>query len=419
MPEEEFASSRAIREQRAVYNVETGVLMENENMIWTNVNAAPVAFPDWKVVVITMDITMRKQMEEEINSQSEMLKIIFDHLPVMITYFNKTGNIKMINHDTVKKLGWSFEEWQTEDILKKCYPDPKVYKEAFDFMISKPPGWKDFKTTTKYSTLIDTTWMNIQLPNGVSLGIGQDITERKKIETELLLSKQMLQTVLDTIPASVFWKDTDLLYLGANRSFLNTIGMRFSEEITGKSYRTFFLFPLVFDRLRPAARGVLDGVAPPTGLCWAMGSLLLAGITASLLARGRWRPALLGGTMAALILGATWVAAPIAYNILQAPLHEFAMDARRTLGPDDPVVVYGLNAPSIVFYAERRVKPIGVWATGEVEAAVRELTDAGRPAVVITRSALAPRLTAIPRLALRKSSGGYALFVAGPDAAAR
>jgi 4-amino-4-deoxy-L-arabinose transferase-like glycosyltransferase len=172
-----------------------------------------------------------------------------------------------------------------------------------------------------------------------------------------------------------------------------------------------FLLPLAFDRLRPAARGVLDGVAPPVGIGWGLAAFLFAGIAASLVARGRWRPILLAVTMSSLILTAALAVAPTAYTIVQGSLREFSEEARGIVRPGDPVLVYGLNAPSIVFYADRRVRPIGAGALGEVEAAVRGLRDAGRPAVVITRSGLVPSLKDIQGLTLRKSAGGYALFV--------
>ena len=68
MPAEEYASVRALKEQRAVHNVETGVVTEAGKVIWVSVNAVPVAFPAWKVVVVTADITERKRAEEEIAS---------------------------------------------------------------------------------------------------------------------------------------------------------------------------------------------------------------------------------------------------------------------------------------------------------------------------------------------------------------
>lgn len=175
-----------------------------------------------------------------------------------------------------------------------------------------------------------------------------------------------------------------------------------------------FVLPLVFDRLRPAARGVLDGVAPPTGIGWGLAALLLVGVAASLGTQGRWRPALLAVAMSSLILTAALAVAPMGYGIAQGSLREFAEEAGRLVRPGDPVLVYGLNAPSIVFYTNRRVRPIGAGAPGEVDAAVRRLREAGGVAVLITRSSLTPQLNAVPGLALRKSAGGYALYVSSP-----
>jgi PAS domain S-box-containing protein len=45
----------------------------------------------------------------------------------------------------------------------------------------------------------------------------------------------MLQSVLDTIPVSVFWKDTNLRYLGANKAFLNDCGLKSFDELAGKN----------------------------------------------------------------------------------------------------------------------------------------------------------------------------------------
>ena len=46
---------------------------------------------------------------------------------------------------------------------------------------------------------------------------------------------QLLQAVLDTIPQSVFWKDRDSRFLGANRNFLDACGLTELSELIGKS----------------------------------------------------------------------------------------------------------------------------------------------------------------------------------------
>ena len=55
------------------------------------------------------------------------------------------------------------------------------------------------------------------------------------MEEALRQSRSLLQTVLDTIPVRVFWKDRDLDYLGCNQSFALDAGVNSTGEIVGKN----------------------------------------------------------------------------------------------------------------------------------------------------------------------------------------
>jgi two-component system cell cycle sensor histidine kinase/response regulator CckA len=72
-------------------------------------------------------------------------------------------------------------------------------------------------------------------------GFIEDITQRKTAEKNLNESQQMLKLVLDNIPQLVHWKDLDLRYLGANKSFGAFFGLRDVDAIIGK--RDIDLFP--------------------------------------------------------------------------------------------------------------------------------------------------------------------------------
>lgn len=67
-----------------------------------------------------------------------------------------------------------------------------------------------------------------------SIGTLQDITERKQIETELTESRNLLMTVIDTIPMRVFWKDPQLRYLGCNTAFARDAGKTSPAEMIGQ-----------------------------------------------------------------------------------------------------------------------------------------------------------------------------------------
>jgi len=120
--------------------------------------------------------------------------------------------------------------------------------------------------------------------------------------------------------------------------------------------------------------------------------------------------------MGALVLAVVIWIAPTVYEIQQGALREYAEDARRTLGPDDVLVVYGLNAPSVVFYANRPVRPLGASSPEELEQ-LRRLVASGQAVLVITRDAHASRLAVVSGLQRVKARGGYALYASVPVAA--
>jgi 4-amino-4-deoxy-L-arabinose transferase-like glycosyltransferase len=173
------------------------------------------------------------------------------------------------------------------------------------------------------------------------------------------------------------------------------------------------LLPTILDAARPAARGVLDGVALSGGLVSGVAGLFSLGTTGALLVRPCWRPAVLAAMMGSLVLAAVIWIAPTVYEIQQGALREYAEDARRTLGADGVLVAYGLNAPSVVFYAHRPVTPLGASSPEDLEQ-LRRLVTSGRAVLVITRRGTASRLAGVSGLQHVKSRGGYALFASVP-----
>lgn len=138
-----------------------------------------------EVLVMVRDITHRKQAETELQHQKEVLQTIVNHIPVMIALFNAEGRIKFVNPEFEKVLGWSLQDWWQRDVLLECYPNPDDYQRAIAHMLSANGQWKDFATLTQTGQKIETSWTNVRLSNGSNLGIGQDISDRKRKEHAL------------------------------------------------------------------------------------------------------------------------------------------------------------------------------------------------------------------------------------------
>ncbi|MFZ1375296.1 MAG: PAS domain S-box protein [Geothrix sp.] len=87
----------------------------------------------------------------------------------------------------------------------------------------------------------------------------QELAEGSLQETTL-----MLQTVLDTIPARVFWKDRELRYLGGNQTFAQDAGLESLAELPGKD--DFALaWPEQAEAYRADDRAVMDSGLPRIG----------------------------------------------------------------------------------------------------------------------------------------------------------
>jgi PAS domain S-box-containing protein len=67
------------------------------------------------------------------------------------------------------------------------------------------------------------------------LGTALDISSRKRAEEELFNSRQMLRSVLDTIPQRVFWKDRNSVYQGCNKAFAEDFGFAEPADLIGRT----------------------------------------------------------------------------------------------------------------------------------------------------------------------------------------
>jgi len=156
---------------------------------------------------ILRDISDRKAAELALNQQKEILQTIFDALPVMLCFIKDDGMVPLVNPAFEQALGWSLAEIQNiNNIIGELYPDPEYCASVLEFVLKADGTWQDFQTHTRRGEIIDTTWANIRLPDGSTLGIGKDITDRKQAELAIQEREYRLRTLADNLPNGLIYQ---------------------------------------------------------------------------------------------------------------------------------------------------------------------------------------------------------------------
>ena len=193
------------------------------------------------IVGIISDITERKLAGEKLRLRESFLSAITENQPGLLWLKDTEGRFLMVNKAFATACGRGDPEhvhgltdldiWPKELADKYRHDDQRVLStgnasmvEEMIFIGNSHVWYETFKTPVRDDTgrVIGTT------------GFARDITGRKLAAAAVEESRQMLRSVLDTIPVRVFWKNLEGRYLGCNRSFARDAGFDSPEALIGK-----------------------------------------------------------------------------------------------------------------------------------------------------------------------------------------
>jgi PAS domain S-box-containing protein len=148
-----------------------------------------------------IDIEERKRAEDELRRQKELFQKIFENIPVIIAFRGQDRRIETVNPEFERAMGWTLKEirGQNLDIYAVFFPDPDYRRMVLDLSAASTGEWNDLKVTVKDGRVIDVATTFVRLSDGSTLGIGQDITERKRAEAALRLFRMLIDQSNDAI----------------------------------------------------------------------------------------------------------------------------------------------------------------------------------------------------------------------------
>jgi diguanylate cyclase (GGDEF)-like protein/PAS domain S-box-containing protein len=233
IPLDEMPSIQVLREKKEINNFEIGVVRENNSIVWTSVSAVPVDFPDWKVVLVTTDITESRHAEER-------FRLAIESAPNAIIMVDEQGRIVMVNSQTEKYFGYEREElsaMKVENLVPAHFRD--LHASHRNGFYSQPQSRAMGRGRDLYGLRKDGSEFPIEIglaPVKAQQGILVlativDITERKRAQEDLIANERRLQLAAaaggvgiwdwDIIKDELIWDESMYSLYGLSRTDFN------------------------------------------------------------------------------------------------------------------------------------------------------------------------------------------------------
>jgi PAS domain S-box-containing protein len=191
------------------------------------------------------DVTERLAIENALQESERKVRAILDQTFQFIALLNPDGTLVDVN-----KSALEFSGIKATDVLGKPFWEGPWWTHSVDLQEKLKGAINDaargqfirFEVThpDKEGNLhdVDFSLKPIMDDNGNVVYLipeGRDITESKLAEKALRNTQQMLQLVMDSIPQRIFWKNSDLYYLGCNKNAAKDAGLADPDMIIGKT----------------------------------------------------------------------------------------------------------------------------------------------------------------------------------------
>jgi PAS domain S-box-containing protein len=190
---------------------------------------------------LQMEIMERRTAEANLGQSEMRFRTLIETIPHGIQEIDPQGGIMFANPAHAHIYGYPPDELVGKSIFDLAAGEDagQRLREHLAYLMAEQPHPSPWfgKDRTKDGRIIDTQvdWNYKRDLRGKVLGLTtiiSDITHRKRAEKALLDNLAFMNTLIDTIPNPVFYKDNEGLFLGCNVAYAQTLGLP-KEEILG------------------------------------------------------------------------------------------------------------------------------------------------------------------------------------------
>ena len=274
---QEYLSQRpmgGVAETRRIFNIKNDLITQSVNELPPPITIKSCALMDSGVVVGRLEIarSLRPLLEQTgklalvstllglcvylilralllqslsraqtlVEQNEERYRAVVENIPMLLCRFLSDGTISFVNEafcqyfdKTPEQLLGQIFRLPVLDGMQRLEPSQLAFLTAdnptvtYELGVTAGNGEPRWQRWTVHAIFQDGAYVEFQ-------SIGEDVTERRQAEEAITQQLNFQQTLIDTIPSPIFYKDTEGRYLGCNTSFESYVGRR-KTDIIGKT----------------------------------------------------------------------------------------------------------------------------------------------------------------------------------------
>ncbi|QMS86862.1 PAS domain S-box protein [Nostoc edaphicum CCNP1411] len=229
-------------QSKGVWSREIEYITLQGKIFWGNIAAKTITVAGRTMNLVRIaDISERKEAQEALAKYAHEVEDLYDNAPCGYYSLDSEGRLLKVNETELQWLGYTREEMIGQTLVNFLTQASRLSFEQNYPRFKKQGSLKDLeldmvcKDGTVFPVLVSATAVKDAEGNYLySRTTLFDIRERKQTAQELEESRKMLQTVLDTFPQRVFWKDRQSRFIGCNPAFIRHSQLT-TDEIIGKT----------------------------------------------------------------------------------------------------------------------------------------------------------------------------------------
>ena len=234
-----------VRRLLSLYTLIAGINLVNNTLLFETIGLFISFFVLLGVAYIAPIFISIQESKEKLKESEEKYRTVFENTGTATVIVEENTVISLANNGFERLSGYSKEEIEnkmkwTDFVIPEDLERMKKHHITRRKSGEKAPTEYEFHFIGKKGNIKD-IFLKIGMISRTKKSVASlmDITERKKAEQNIKSAKNELQMILDSVPAIIFYKDTEGRIIRANKTLADSLKMSI-KDMVGKTTEELF-----------------------------------------------------------------------------------------------------------------------------------------------------------------------------------